>query len=440
MRILIQNCAVLPMTGKDDYITKGYISIKNNRIQALGPMEELKTSGSLAGNLLADFTVIDGSGKVALPGLINTHSHAAMTLFRGYADDMPLMPWLQEKIFPAEARLKAEDVYWGTLLANMEMLRFGTTCFADMYFFMEEVAKAVEISGIRASLSRGLIGIAPNGEEALDEGVQLVKDWEGQAKGRITTRLGPHAPYTCPTEYMKKVIVCSDQLGVGLHMHLAETQGEVQDLVSATGFNPIQWMDNLGAFQRPVLGAHCVHVTPEDIEILSRRSVGVAHNPESNMKLASGVAPVPQMLEKGVIVGLGTDGAASNNNLDLFQEMRSAALLHKVFSGDPTVLPAYQVLEMATWGGARCLGLDHEIGRLKPGYKADIILVDLDKPHLCPKHDLAAHLVYAALASDVHTVLVDGRIVMQAGQFLTMKENEIMHQVEERAQALVEGL
>ncbi len=440
MRILIKNCAVLPMTGPKDYIAEGYIRIEQNLIKAIGSMEELNNNGQLSAEVPADFTVIEGSGKVALPGLINTHTHAAMTLFRGYADDMPLMPWLEEKIFPAEARLEPEDVFWGTMLANLEMLRFGTTCFADMYFFMDEVAKTVEISGMRACLARGLVGVTPSGLESLEQGVAFAKNWQGQAQGRITTRLGPHAPYTCPAEYLKKVVAASDQLGVGLHMHLAETAGEVQDLVDATGLNPIQWMENLGAFQRPVLAAHCVHVTSEDLEILARHAVGVAHNPESNMKLASGVAPVPQMLLRGVTVGLGTDGAASNNNLDLFQEMRSAALLHKVFTQDPTVLPAYQVLEMATAGGARCLGLDQEIGQLKPGYKADVILVDLNKPHLCPRHDLAAHLVYAALASDVHTVIADGKILMQAGQILTLREKEIMEQVEARAKRLVAGL
>lgn len=441
MRILIKNCAVLPMTGPKEYIARGYIRIEQNLIKAVGPMEELVNSELPSGvSVPADFAVIDGSGKVALPGLINTHTHAAMTLFRSYADDMPLMPWLEQKIFPAEARLEAEDVFWGTMLANLEMLRFGTTCFADMYFFMDETAKAVEISGLRACLSRGLVGVNPNGLESLAEGMDFVKNWQGKAQGRITTRLGPHAPYTCPADYLQKVLTASDQLGVGLHMHLAETAGEVQQLIDSTGLNPIQWMENLGAFQRPVLAAHCVHVTPEDLEILAQRQVGVAHNPESNMKLASGVAPIPRMLEKGITVGLGTDGAASNNNLDLFQEMHSAALLHKVFNQDPTVLPAYSVLEMATVGGAHCLGLEQEIGQLKPGYKADVILIDLNKPHLCPRHDLAAHLVYAALASDVHTVIVDGKILMQAGQVLNLREKEIMQQVEARAGRLTAGL
>ena len=429
MRILIRNCAVLPMTGPQDFMAMGDIAIQDNRVCAIGPAGELKAKGVLSADWKPE-RILEAAGKVALPGLVNTHTHAAMTLLRGYADDMPLMPWLEKKIFPAEERLKAEDVFWGTQLAILEMLKSGTTCFADMYFFMDEVARAVELSGIRASLSRGLIGIAPNGKQALEEGVAFVKNWEGKAGGRITTRLGPHAPYTCPAEYLQSVIAHSDTLGVGLHIHLAETRGEVENLRSTTGKTPVQYVDDLGLLQRPVLGAHCVHVTAEEIATLGQRKVGVAHNPESNMKLASGVAPVPQMLKAGVKVGLGTDGAASNNNLDLLQEMRSAALLHKVFTEDATVLPAYQALEMATIGGARALGMEKEIGLLKPGYQADLILIDLEKPHFCPRHDLVAHLVYAALASDVDTVLVSGQIVVEQGQVVTLAEKEIRATVE----------
>jgi 5-methylthioadenosine/S-adenosylhomocysteine deaminase len=436
MRILIRDCAILPMTGKGDYLPQGDIAIEGSLIRGVAPTGELTKSGQLPADWHPERT-IEARGKVALPGLVNVHTHAAMTLLRGYADDMALMPWLQEKIFPAEDRLTGEDVYWGTLLANLEMLKSGTTCFADMYFFMDEVAKAVDISGIRASLSRGLVGVGPNAEQALAEGAAFVRNWDGQAQGRITARLGPHAPYTCPVEYLKKVITRSDELGVGIHIHLAETRDEVKNIVNEHGLTPVQLMEQTGLFQRPVLAAHCVHLNDQDIKILNQRAVGVAHNPESNMKLASGVAPVPQMLQKGIAVGLGTDGAASNNNLDLLQEMRSAALLHKVFTNDPTVLPAYQALEMATWGGARALGLEQEIGRLIPGYKADLILIDLNKPHFCPRHDIVSHLVYSALASDVELVVVDGRIVVESKQVLTLNEKEIMACVEERAQRLV---
>jgi len=439
VRLLIQGCAVLPMTGKEEFIPEGYIAVEDGIILGVGPVEDLKKGQTLPANWEPE-RLLNGSGMVAMPGLINAHTHAAMTLFRGYADDMELMPWLQEKIWPAEGRLQAEDVYWGTLLAVIEMLKSGTTCFADMYFFMEEAAKAVEISGIRASLSRGLIGVSGEGDRVLDEASEFFCAWNGKARGRISVWLGPHAPYTCPPAFLERVIKRADDLKTGIHIHLAETKTEVEDIYLNYGETPVKLMDKMGLFERPVLAAHCVHLSEEEIEILARRQTGIAHNPESNMKLASGVAPVPSLLARGAIVGLGTDGAASNNNLDLWGEMRAAALLHKVISGNPTVLPAYQVLEMATCGGARALGLEGEVGRLLPGRRADLILVDMEHPHLCPLHDITAHLVYSAHATDVHTVIVDGRIVVEGGRILTVDEDEVMHQVTRRARRLVEGL
>lgn len=439
MRLLIQGCAVLPMTGREEFIPQGYIAIEDGIIFGVGPLEDLKSGQALPPNWEPE-RLLDGSGMVALPGLINAHTHAAMTLFRGYADDMELMPWLQEKIWPAEGRLQAEDVYWGTLLAIIEMLKSGTTCFADMYFFMEEVAKAVEVSGIRAALSRGLIGVSGEGDRVLDEASAFFQEWNGKAGGRITVWMGPHAPYTCPPAFLERVIKRADDLKAGIHIHLAETKSEVEDIRLNYGETPVKLMEKIGLFECPVLAAHCVHLSHEEIEILTQRQVGIAHNPESNMKLASGVAPIPALLAKGAVVGLGTDGAASNNNLDLLGEMRTAALLHKVTTGNPTVLPAYQVLEMATCGGARALGLEGEVGRLLPGRRADLILIDMEQPHLCPRHNIAAHLVYSAHATDVHAVIIDGRIVVEGGRILTIDEEEVMREVARRAPRLVEGL
>ncbi|NPV25883.1 MAG: amidohydrolase [Firmicutes bacterium] len=436
MKLLIKGCAIIPMTGKGNIIHRGDLAIEGNRILALGPAGELDHNGQLPANWRPDRT-FDGTGKVALPGLVNTHTHAAMTYFRGYADDLELMPWLQEKIWPAEERLTAEDIYWGALLAIVEMLKSGTTCFADMYMFMEQVAQAAEVSGIRASLARGMIGLGPDADRKLDEASEFVQAWEGKVEGRITTKLGPHAPHTCPPAFLEKVMARADELGVGLHIHLAETRTEVEDVRATYGETPVKLMEKIGLFNRPVLAAHCVHLTDEEIEILVRNAVGIAHNPESNMKLASGVAPIAKLLRAGAIVGLGTDSAASNNNLDLLQEMRSASFLQKVTTQDPTTLPAYQVLEMATCGGARALGLERDIGCLVPGYKADLILVDLEKPHLYPCYDLTAQLVYSALASDVHTVIVDGKIVVENGKVLSLDEREIMREVARRAPRLV---
>lgn len=425
-QILIRGATVIPMTGPEDIIENGEIAIEAGKIKTVGP------AGTVEKGWLAD-KVIDAGGMVAIPGFINCHTHAAMTLLRSYADDLPLMQWLSERIWPLEARLTGEDVYWGTMLCVLEMIKSGTTTFADMYFFMNDVAKAVEQSGIRASLSRGMIGVAPTAQLALEESEAFVQEWQGAADGRITAMLGPHAPYTCPPAYLEKVMTLAKKYNVGIHIHLAETLQEVNDIRKEYGKSPIAHVNSLGLLDFPVLGAHCVHVSPEDINIMKEKDVRVAHNPESNMKLASGIAPVPQMLADGIVVGLGTDGAASNNNLDMLEEMRSAALLHKVSTMDPTVIPSYKALAMATANGARVLGLEKEIGILKPGYKADVILIDFEQPHLYPKHDVVAHTVYAAQSSDIKTVIINGRIVMENRRVLTIDEKEILKKVQERA-------
>lgn len=428
-KIFIRNATIIPMTGVDDRIVNGEIGIEGNRIVMVGG------AGTVPENWGAD-EVIDAQGMVALPGFINCHTHAAMTLLRSYADDLPLMEWLSERIWPLEDRLTAEDVYWGTMLCILEMIKSGTTTFADMYFFMEEVARAVEQSGIRASLSRGMIGVAPTAQLALDETETFLTNWHGAAGGRITAMVGPHAPYTCPPEYLKKVLNMAERHGVGVHIHLAETRSEVDDIRKQYGRSPIEYVNDVGLLELHVLGAHCVHLTQDDIKILKEKNVGVAHNPESNMKLASGIAPVPQLLAEGINVGLGTDGAASNNNVDMLEEMRSAALLHKVNTGDPMTLPSYQALEMATVNGARVLGIN-DIGIIKEGYKADIILIDFQKPHLYPRHDIVAHTVYAAQSSDVDTVIIDGLVVMKNGLVKTVNEAEIMENVQRCADRLV---
>lgn len=426
--ILIKNCAILPMTGPHDFMEQGYIVIKDEKIKDMGRGQP---PGEAAFN-----EVIDAQGMLAMPGMINTHTHIAMTLLRGYADDLPLMEWLTTKIWPLEDKLQPEDVYWGTMLGIVEMIKSGTTCFADMYFFMDEVAKAVEESGMRACLSRGMIGLGPQAETAFEESRQLVEKWHGKAQGRIRIMLGPHAPYTCPFDYLKKVANLAEELGVGIHIHLAETKTEVANIKEQYGKSPIELVEEAGILGSRVLAAHCVHLTEEDMEILARYQVGVAHNPQSNMKLASGVAPVPAMLNHGITVALGTDGAASNNNLDMIDEMRTCALLHKVSSLDPTVLNAYQVLRMATVNGASVLGWT-DIGMLGPGMKADLILIDLNKPHLCPRFDVGAHLVYAAQGADVDTVIINGRVVMQGRKLLFLDEEEIMRRVQERVLHLV---
>lgn len=432
MLMLIDNALILPLTEPGYIIDEGYLIIEDDRIKELG-------SGPAP--LINYDMIINGKDKLVMPGYINTHTHAAMSLLRGYADDLPLMEWLEQKIWPLEAKLTEEDVYWGSMLAILEMIKGGTTTFNDMYFCMNETAQAVQDSGIRAVLARGLIGTGPEADSALADSRELIARWNGAADGRIRFFLGPHAPYTCPLDYMQKVIMMAKELEVGIHIHLSETKGELEGIKQQYGKTPVELMEDLGLFSiSPVIAAHCVHLTSGDIDILHKHGVGVAHNPESNMKLASGIAPVPEMLAKGIPVSLGTDGASSNNNLDMVQEMRTCSLLHKVNKMEPTVLPAYQALEMATVNGARALGWDNEIGTLKPGYKADLIMVDLNAAHMRPMHDIVANLVYASSAADVDTVIINGKVVMENRRIQTFDEKEVIKNADTIAKRLASAL
>ncbi|MDI3279905.1 MAG: amidohydrolase [Bacillota bacterium] len=445
-RILITGGTVITADEEGRVFAPGDVAVDGEVIVYVGPplaregaVEDAGAAGPASGTLPAGWRperIIAAQGRLVLPGLINAHTHAAMTLLRGYAEDLPLMVWLQEKIFPAEARLTEEDIYWGTLLAQLEMIRSGTTAFADMYFGMAMVARAVEESGLRASLARGLIGISSEGERALEEAVSLVRSWHGAAGGRIRCLLGPHAPYTCPPAYLKKVMAEASKLGVGLHIHLAETREECEESRKSTGKSQIENLEELGFFELPVLAAHCVHLEPGDREILARRGVAVAHNPTSNLKLGNGIAPVAELLEAGVTVALGTDGAASNNDLDLFEELRLAALLQKGRTGDPAALPAAQAVSLATRMGAQALGLAGVVGELAPGRQADLILVRADSPRLTPVHDPLAAVVYAAHGDDVELTMVAGRVLYEGGRFLTLDEERIRREVERRAARL----
>ncbi|MCQ1535021.1 amidohydrolase family protein [Methanosarcina sp. KYL-1] len=423
--IIVKNAYVLTMDPEAGDLKHGTVVIEDGKITEIG--EKARESAD---------TVIDAKGSVLMPGLVNTHTHAAMTLFRGYADDLQLAEWLQEHIWPAEAQLRAEDVYKGSMLACLEMIKSGTTSFADMYFFMDETAKAVEDSGLRASLSHGLIELwnEEKGEKDLKEGTRFVRAWQGGAGGRIKTMYGPHAPNTCSEEFLAKVRDAADREGAGLHIHVLETEAELNAMKERYGKCSVHLLDDIGFFGPDVLAAHCVWLSDGDIEVLRQRGVNVSHNPVSNMKLASGIAPVHKMLERGVNVTLGTDGCASNNNLDLFGEMKTAALLHKVNTFSPTVLPARQVLEMATVNGAKALATD--TGMLKVGKKADMILVDMKKPHLTPCFDVPSHLVYSASGSDVRTTIVDGKVLMDEYRVLAFDEEKVMEEAKIAAEEL----
>ncbi|HBX22378.1 MAG TPA: amidohydrolase [Desulfotomaculum sp.] len=430
--LLIKCMAVLTMDGEADIIRDGEIAIKNNQIYHVG------TTGTTPADFKPD-QVMERPQMVAMPGFVNCHTHAAMTLFRGYADDMPLMQWLKEKIWPLEEHLTPNHVYKGTLLSCAEMIKGGTTTFTDMYFAMDRVAQAVEESGMRAVLSRGMVGLGPNAEKAMKESITFIEQWHGGAGGRVTAMFGPHAPYTCPPEYLKRVIEQARKMNVGIHIHLAETEDETSEIIEKYGRSPVILMEETGLFEVPVLAAHCVHLDDRDIEILARNRVSIAHNPQSNMKLASGVAPVTRLKEAGALVGLGTDGAASNNNLDMLEEMRTAALLQKVSTGKATALPAREALRMATADGALAVGLGDRVGKIKPGLLADLILLDMHKPHLYPLHDLHAHVAYAASSADVDTVIIDGQVVMENRRLLTMDEDKVLQEAQAAAESLIKA-
>jgi 5-methylthioadenosine/S-adenosylhomocysteine deaminase len=367
---------------------------------------------------------------------------------------MALEPWLQEMIWPFEAHLQATDVYWGTLLAILEMLRGGTTTFADMYHFYEEGVRAMLDGGIRACPGAVLLGFLPNPEQRIATGISFAREYNGAGEGRITPFMAPHSLYTCNREQWAAMIAGARDLAIPMHTHVAETRREVADVIAQWGANPVQTLHSIGALEGPLLAAHCVYLDDDDVALLQELNVQVAgnnqgpdqsngggvlrvaHNPTSNLKLASGFAPIPKYLDAGITVGLAPDGTASNNNLNMWEEMHLAALLHKATTTDPTTVTARQALLMATREGARCLDLEHEIGSLQPGKKADIVLVDFDKPHLTPRHNVVSHLVYAANSADVDTVLVDGNILLRHGAFTRLDAPQICAEAEAVAQRL----
>lgn len=429
---------MIAMDSERRTVQDAAIVVESGAIVYAGPAADLPEGMA---DRLGHVPRLVGRGRIAVPGLVNAHTHAAMVLFRGYADDLMLQEWLTTKIFPIEAGLTADDVYFGTLLACAEMIKSGTTCFADMYFFMDEAARAVEESGIRACLSWGMGSMSEDADGpggfgvALARGSEFCERWNGAAGGRITTMLGPHAPYTCSLPFLTATARRAEELEVGVHTHISETFREVDEMRAAHGVSPVEYVESSGLLDVPVLAAHCVAVSDEDIRILAKHGVKVAHNPGSNMKLASGAAPVQKMLAAKAAVGLGTDGAASNNNLDMIEEMRLAGLLHKATLLDPTAVPAGACLEMATTGGAACLGLGDEIGSIEVGKRADIVLLDFSAPHLAPAGiaDLASHIVYSACGADVSAVVVDGRVLMEDRKLSTLDEGAIMAEAEARA-------
>ena len=419
-KLLIKNVEIISAPDNEKY----FLGIDNDTISVIS--KEMPTGFENA-------EIINASDKIAVPGLVNTHTHAAMTLLRSYADDMVLMDWLQNKIWPAEAGLNDEDIYWGTMLSIAEMLKTGTTCFADMYFAMDKVAQAVNETGIRASLSRGLVGLTPDADEKLQDNEMLFKNWHGKADGRIRVMFGPHAPYTCPVSYLKKVVAKAGELNAEIHMHLCETAGEVSDCVKEHNMTPIKLMNSLDMFDCGTLAAHCVHVSEADLDIMADKKVRVAHNPQSNLKLASGIAPVKLMLETGIKPALGTDGNGSNNNLDMFRELFTASVLQKGYTLDAQALDAYSAVEMATVNGAAALG--YKGGRIKEGFAADVLVL-YPSLFLEPVHDVYGIIAYSAESCDVRYNIVNGRVLVKEGECLTVDKERAAARLKELCAAL----
>lgn len=378
---------------------------------------------------------IEADDGIVMPGLVNAHGHTAMTLFRGFADDLPLREWLFTKIFPAEAAfLSPDSVYWGTLLGCLEMIASGTTTVSDGYFYQDAAAQAFQKAGMRALVAQGVIDFpapgVPDPKKNLETGRMFLETWAGVSE-RVRPGLFCHSLTTCSETTLRGAMRLSRAFASPLQVHLSETAAEVQEVLDRTGKRPAVYLDSLGLLTEHLIGVHAVHLDDEEIERLGRRGTSAVHCPESNMKLASGVARVSRMVAQGVLVGLGTDGAASNNDLDLFQAMDTAAKLGKVYTLDPMSTGASTVLKMATVWGARILGLDQEIGTIEVGKKADLIVVDLRRPHLVPCYHPMSTLVYAASGGDVKDVIVDGRILMQDRRMTELDGEEIMQRTAE---------
>jgi len=436
--LLIYNALVLTLEPGAAPIPDGYVAIKGGKVTAVG---SASCPGPPCKSLPPSRQILNAQGGLVLPGLVNTHTHAAMTWFRGLADDLPLQKWLNDFMFPLEAGwLDGDRVYRGTLLAAAELIRGGVTTVADSYFFETEARLALGEAGLRTVAAQGVVDFpapgVPDPRDNLRVAGEFMESGGDFAPGLMTSTLFCHSLYTCGPETLQRAKALTRAQSLPFFIHLAETRQEVENLREKTGLAPGAYLEGLGVLDELTVAAHGVWLTPEDQDLLARRRVKISHCPESNLKLAAGVAPVPDLLARGVTVGLGTDGAASNNNLDLFGEMSLAARLHKVWRLDPTILPAALTLALATREGARVLGLEERTGTLTPGKEADLIVVDVNQAHLTPLFDPYSHLVYAARAADVRHVMVAGRWLLQEKALTTLNWPEIAVRIRTDARGL----
>ena len=429
--ILVHNGTILTMDRQNNIIHNGMVAISGSTISYIGKDKK---------NSIKAKKDLDTQGGLILPGLINSHTHAAMSLFRGLADDLPLMEWLHNYIFPVEGKMDADFVRVGTLLACAEMILSGTTTFCDMYLFEEEVARAAKETGMRSVVGEVIYDFPSPNYGTLEKGFiyteALIERWEKDPL--INIAVEPHSLFTCGEELLRKANDLALKKGVPLILHLAETKEEVNEIEKRFRKRPVQHLKDLGLLGSHLIVDHCVHINKSEIELLAENKVCIVHNPESNMKLASGIAPVPDMKAKGITVGLGTDGCASNNNLDLFGEMDMAAKLHKVNNLDPTVMNAQTLVEMATIDGAKVLGLEKITGSLEVGKRADLIVINTNKPHLVPMYNPYSHLVYAANGHDVTHSIIDGNIVMEDRRLLTLDVEDIIERSKEKSHKVKE--
>lgn len=442
MNILIKNALILPMDrGSGELYFRGNLGVSGGKISFVeevcesgnGILPEGKAVDEFLNRCGGDVEIMDGTGKLVMPGLVNTHNHAPMTLMRGYADDIPLMKWLNEYVWPFERKLNGDDIKLGASLGIAEMLLGGTTTFVDMYWHQDRVAEAVGESGIRAVLSPTLTDSrVTEFNEDLSVLLEIAEEYP-----RITLMLAPHSVYTCSRGNLLYVKGLAEKHGLGINIHLSETLDEQAAVKQESGMTPVEYLDGLGLLDSSTLAVHAVHVDGNDMSILAERGVSISHNPHSNMKLASGIAPVGSMLAAGINVSVGTDGACSNNDLDMWEELRTASFLQKVSVMDPQVLPAYEVLKMATVNGAKAIGLGDRVGRLKPGMSADIIVLDIEKPHFYPRYDMIANLAYCAKASDVDTVIVDGKVVVANRRLLNADVHSLCAEADRRVREIL---
>jgi 5-methylthioadenosine/S-adenosylhomocysteine deaminase len=420
--LVVTNATVVTVDANRRVIDNGAVAIDGRDII------EVDTAAAIAAKYRGRDTV-DAAGAVVMPGLINTHTHAPMVLFRGLADDLALMDWLQKYIFPAEAKtVSPEFVRVGTRLAALEMIESGTTAYADMYYFEEEIGRATKAAGLRGVLGETIIQFPVPDAKTPAEGLARVEKFAREFAGDelIRPAVAPHAMYTLDADTIKACRALADRLNIPVIIHLAETKDEIKTADEKYHATPTAFLESLGFWGPRTLAAHGVHLTPADIAILARRGVGVSHNPESNMKLASGIAPVEAMRTAGVAVGLGTDGAASNNDLDMFEAMRQTAFLHKLVTANPRAIPAPVALEMATIGGARAIGMEKEIGSLEAGKRADLLIVSMASARQTPMYDPVSHLVYVTRGDDVRTTIVNGRILMRDRKVLTLDARQVL--------------